>query len=124
MKIANSQRLSYRLMNAGDSTPLFELDQDPAVMHFINGGVPSSMEQINDVFIPVELKELNVPFELSIYARNGQRLYTTTSIDKPWEGRMKDGSTCTFGSYIWVLTLTNELGNKEVYKGTVTNVNN
>lgn len=52
MKIANSQRLSYRLMNAGDSTPLFELDQDPAVMHFINGGVPSSMEQINDVFIP------------------------------------------------------------------------
>ena len=88
------------------------------------GFSPGKRDNINDVFIPVELRELDIPFEMSIYARNGQLLYTSTFIDKPWDGRMKDGSTCTFGSYIWVLSLTNKLGEKEVYKGTVTNVSN
>jgi len=88
------------------------------------GFSPGKRDNVNDVFIPVELQELNLPFELSIYARNGQLLYATTSLDKPWDGKMKDGSTCTFGSYVWVVTLTNELGVKEVYKGTITNVSN
>lgn len=88
------------------------------------GFSPGKRDNLNDVFIPVELKELNVPFEMSIYARNGQLLYTSNSIDKPWDGRMKDGSTCTFGSYVWVVSLTNKLNEKEVYKGTITNVSN
>lgn len=88
------------------------------------GFSPGVIDNLNDVFIPVELKELNVPFEMSIFARNGQLIYTTTSLDKPWNGKLKDGSTCTFGSYVWVVTLTNELGHKEEYKGTVTNVSN
>tara|TARA_B110001469_G_scaffold98353_1_gene95054 strand:- start:5426 stop:6730 length:1305 start_codon:yes stop_codon:yes gene_type:complete len=88
------------------------------------GFSPGKRDNLNDVFIPLELKELNVPFEMSIYARNGQLLYTSTSIDKPWDGRMKDGSTCTFGSYVWVVSLTNNLNEKEVYKGTITNVSN
>ncbi|MFT6152616.1 MAG: hypothetical protein ACJAY9_002023 [Flavobacteriales bacterium] len=88
------------------------------------GFSPGKRDNLNDVFIPLELKELNVPFEMSIYARNGQLLYTSTSIDKPWDGRMKDGSICTFGSYVWVVSLTNNLNEKEVYKGTITNVSN
>lgn len=88
------------------------------------GFSPNDGNNINDVFIPVELKELNVPFTLSIFARNGQELYTTSVIDKPWMGKMQDGSDCTFGSYVWKLNLTNELGIEETYIGTVTNVNN
>ncbi|XQW85444.1 GNAT family N-acetyltransferase [Thalassotalea piscium] len=52
MKIANSARLSYRLMNEHDADKLFQLDQDPAVMHFINGGTPSSMNDINTILLP------------------------------------------------------------------------
>lgn len=52
MKIANSARLSYRLMDESNAEELFLLDQDPAVMKFINGGNPSSREQINTVLIP------------------------------------------------------------------------
>lgn len=52
MIISNSSRLSYRLMDANDIEPLFQLDQDPAVMRFISGGVPTSKEQIESVFIP------------------------------------------------------------------------
>jgi RimJ/RimL family protein N-acetyltransferase len=52
MHIIPSARLSYKLMTREDSELLFQLDQDPEVMRFINGGKPSSIDQINDVFIP------------------------------------------------------------------------
>lgn len=52
MIIPNSSRLSYRLMDANDFEPLFQLDQDPAVMQYISDGVPSSEDQINKVLIP------------------------------------------------------------------------
>ncbi|MEW6990458.1 GNAT family N-acetyltransferase [Colwelliaceae bacterium 6441] len=52
MKIANSQRLSYRLMDSNDEELLFQLDQDPAVMKYISNGEISTREKINNVFIP------------------------------------------------------------------------
>jgi len=52
MNIIPSARLSYRLMTKDDAELLFQLDQDPKVMRFLNGGRPSSMDEINDVFIP------------------------------------------------------------------------
>lgn len=52
--ISPSKRLTYRLLHANeiDAELLFELDQDPKVMHFINGGEPTSREDISAVFIP------------------------------------------------------------------------
>jgi RimJ/RimL family protein N-acetyltransferase len=52
MKINNSSRLSYRLMNSNDTDPLFQLDQDPQVMKFISDGEISSREKVATVFIP------------------------------------------------------------------------
>ena len=52
MKIANSQRLTFQLMGPNDTNALFELDQDPAVMRFINGGKPSTMEEIETIMLP------------------------------------------------------------------------
>lgn len=52
MKIEDSPRLNYRLLTADDSQLLFELDQDPEVMRYINGGTPTSMEDIHNVSIP------------------------------------------------------------------------
>jgi hypothetical protein len=59
-----------------------------------------------------------------IYSRNGEPVYTTTSVDQPWDGRLANGKQSSFESFVWVVTLTNEFGVKETYKGTVTNVNN
>ena len=87
-------------------------------------GFSPNGDNINDEFLPVELKTLDVKFTMNIYARNGQLVYTTNSIQQPWNGLMQDGSKSPFGSYVWVVTLTNEFGNQEVYKGTVTNVTN
>lgn len=52
MMIQNSKRLSYRLMGKEDAHALWSIDQDPEVMHFLNGGTPSSMESIHEVFLP------------------------------------------------------------------------
>ncbi len=52
MHIQNSTRLSFRLMGQNDAQALWELDQDPEVMQFINGGKTNSLETINEVFLP------------------------------------------------------------------------
>jgi len=39
-------------MDSEDAQALWEIDQDPAVMKFLNGGTPTSIEQVNSVFIP------------------------------------------------------------------------
>ena len=52
MVINNSKRLKFRLMGIEDAHALWALDQDPQVMKYLNGGEPSSIKQINTVFIP------------------------------------------------------------------------
>lgn len=50
--IPPSTRLSFRLMDAGDADLLFDLDQDPEVMRFLNDGKPTPRAEIEDYFIP------------------------------------------------------------------------
>lgn len=52
MKVTDSARLSFRLLSEEDAKVLWELDQDPEVMHFINGGKPNSMEDVEKILIP------------------------------------------------------------------------
>jgi len=56
MRILDSERLSYELMGQNDGELLFQLNQNPDVMRFINGGKPESMDQINAFYLP-RLKE-------------------------------------------------------------------
>lgn len=52
MKVKNSTRLSYRPITADDAELLYQLDQDPEVMRYINNGKTTSMQEILDVYIP------------------------------------------------------------------------
>lgn len=52
IQIPNSQRLSYRLLNQGDGQLLWELDQDPEVMQYINGGQMTSKQDIQQKMLP------------------------------------------------------------------------
>ncbi|TRX55666.1 GNAT family N-acetyltransferase [Thalassomonas sp. M1454] len=52
VNINNSERLSYQLATRKDIQCLFELDQDPLVMKYINGGICTSMDTIKNVFMP------------------------------------------------------------------------
>ena len=59
MIIIPSARLSYTLMTKADSELFFQLDQDPQVMRFLNGGKPATMTEINEIFIPRMERYLN-----------------------------------------------------------------
>ena len=52
MKVNDSERLTFALMDESDAQLLFDLDQDEEVMKYINGGKKSTMDDIQNVMIP------------------------------------------------------------------------
>lgn len=52
MEVINSQRLYYRLLGEDDAELFAELDSDPEVMRFINGGKPHSLDDIKIKALP------------------------------------------------------------------------
>lgn len=52
MDMTDSNRLSYHLIDKCDVKFLFLLDQNPEVMRYLNGGKPTSKQDIEKVFIP------------------------------------------------------------------------
>lgn len=52
MKVSDSTRLTYRLLGEHDAALFAELDSDPEVMKYINGGKPHSLEDIKTQAIP------------------------------------------------------------------------
>lgn len=52
LSVANSDRLSYRLLDVSDESLFLDLDSDPEVMKFINGGRPTTKQEFQDVYIP------------------------------------------------------------------------
>ncbi|WP_196137636.1 GNAT family N-acetyltransferase [Aliikangiella sp. G2MR2-5] len=52
IEVASTARLSFRLLGAEDKELLFELDQDPEVMKYINGGKMTTMKDVEEVYLP------------------------------------------------------------------------
>lgn len=48
----NSDRLSFQIMDETNAQDFFELDQNPEVMKYINGGKPSSKQDIETKMLP------------------------------------------------------------------------
>jgi RimJ/RimL family protein N-acetyltransferase len=47
-----TERLVLRRFRPADAGFIFELDSDPEVMHFITGGLPTSMHEIEETILP------------------------------------------------------------------------
>lgn len=52
VSVTNSERLSFRLMDITDKSLFLDLDSDPEVMRFINGGIPTTEQEYEDIYIP------------------------------------------------------------------------
>ncbi len=52
MRVADSERLSYHFVTADDARFLWEIDQDEAVMKYLNGGTKTSWETLEKQFLP------------------------------------------------------------------------
>ena len=50
--IPSTDRLAFRLMGEDDADLLWEIDQDPEVMRFLNDSKPTPRADIDDYFIP------------------------------------------------------------------------
>jgi len=59
MMVENSERLRFQLMDETDANLLFQLDQDEEVMRYINGGKMTTMQQIDEVYMPRLLSYTN-----------------------------------------------------------------
>lgn len=75
---------------------------------------------LNDVFIPEALKIMNVDFSMSIFNQTNGLVFETKNLSMPWDGiNSQTGERCNEGNYFWVVTLINENGEAEQYKGNV-----
>jgi len=76
-RIIETSRLELTQMNLDEQGLLFELDQDEAVMRYINGGHKTTMEQIEQYFMP-RLKRYHNPLKgyglWKVYAKTAQEL--------------------------------------------------
>lgn len=52
MQVEATKRLRLEIMDANDADLLFELDQDPEVMKYINGGEMTTMKEIEEIMVP------------------------------------------------------------------------
>lgn len=52
VSIPNSERLKFTFITPEHKQQLFDLDQDPEVMKYINGGKPSTWDDIHHRFLP------------------------------------------------------------------------
>jgi gliding motility-associated-like protein len=58
----------------------------------------------NDTFIPKSISINPSSFEMHIYNRWGAEIYSTTDINKPWDGRVKGKSEiCPIGVYVYYI---------------------
>ena len=77
----------------------------------------STDDQLNEIFkaygIGVET------FEMEIYTRWGQRIFTSNSLDIGWDGTTKDGMQVPVGIYIYNIKTTNIYGEDFKYHGQV-----
>lgn len=86
---------------------------------YVQSGFTPNGDGLNDVFLPEALKLRAVSFKMTIFDRNGKVLYETTDASLPWDGTL-NGQTLEPGAYVWSVSLINEEGLPEQYRGVVT----
>ena len=59
MKVKNTRRLKFDLMNENDVDLLFNLDQNKEVMRYVNGGKNSTIDEIKNILLPRMLSYSN-----------------------------------------------------------------
>lgn len=64
---------------------------------------------LNDVFKPLAIGLSD--YKMEIFSRNGERLFSTTDLDKGWDGTLK-GNPCKQDVYVWRATFKNTVSKK------------
>lgn len=75
---------------------------------------------LNDYFIPEALKGMNVDFVMTVFDKNGNKVYETKNVNQGWNGfNYYSSEKCQQDSYVWIVKLVNNKGENEEYKGAI-----
>jgi len=85
---------------------------------YVENSFSPNGDGINDVFLPEALHLRSVNFKMTIFDRSGKVLYETIDSSQSWDGT-SNGQTLELGAYVWSVTLINEEGYPEQYRGIV-----
>lgn len=85
------------------------IQQEVNVMNVPNS-ITADEDGLNDLFKPVfALPDIIKTYEMEIYNRWGQLIYSTNSQYDAWDGKYK-GKKCQPGAYTWKVTYTDYMG--------------
>lgn len=87
------------------------------VIYYVPDAFTPNGDGINDTFGPKGYGPFT--FEISIFDRWGENLFTSTKLNEPWDGTYK-GKECKSDVYVWKLNVTLPGGKKETKTGHVT----
>ena len=88
---------------------------EPDFTLYIPNAFTPDNDGINDFFAPKGAEFDS--FEIEIYNRWGERIYHTTEIDRPWDGRVKDGNEIQEGVYVYKIWVKDFKGEIHYYVG-------
>ncbi|MBP6429451.1 MAG: choice-of-anchor L domain-containing protein [Bacteroidales bacterium] len=85
---------------------------------FLPNAITPGTGNLNSIFLP--LSSIPIEYELSIFNRWGENIFTTNNkIGGGWNGKLKDGSYAQDGTYVWYLTYKDGDGLNQKKKGNV-----
>ena len=83
---------------------------------FIPNSFTPNGDGLNDVFAPIGLGIVPSEYSMVIYDRWGNLIYETTSLTRPWDGRiMNSTKMASNGSYVWKITANDETNENNKY---------
>jgi gliding motility-associated-like protein len=102
--------------SCGSNSDQIVITQSLCKLFMPNSFTPDN-DGLNDIFA-VKYPEFIKDFDMKIYNRWGEIVYSSRNPHLGWNGKYKNADQPT-GNYIWMITLTDYDGNKESAKGYV-----
>lgn len=103
----NQNNIENKVSSEEDTISQFRL--------YIPNGFTPTLES-NNIFKPAYASLIS--YEMSIYHRNGNLVFTSKDINYGWNGQYK-GKNCEQGAYVYIVKFINLKGEQYVQKGTV-----
>jgi gliding motility-associated-like protein len=121
--IANSYLVSLVVTDTNGCTDsidqIFELIEDFNI--YVPNTITINGDELNEVFLPIFSNvDLIGDYQLQIFNRWGQLVWSTTEPAEGWDGRYKGNKSVQQGTYTWKLKYTNNLMVTRTLAGHVT----
>jgi gliding motility-associated-like protein len=92
---------------------------DPDVSVYVPNAFTPNADGRNDVFIPQGTGIDPEKYQLWIFDRWGNQIFTTNDMTKGWDGTVNGGSICQIDTYVWRIVATDISGKKHTMVGKV-----